>query len=73
MESLPGLTINLQGLVVNAGTEFTQIFGSFWPVVAIAAAIPGFAGIIALLGFLARIFGRAGGGGRYGGWHDDDF
>ena len=72
MESIPGLTVNFQELMVNAATEFTQIFGSFWPAVALGAAIPGIAGILALVGILGRVLGRAGaGGGR--GWQDDDF
>ena len=48
----------------DAGQEFTSIFGTFWPIVAFAAALPGIAAIFGLIGMLARML--------RGGRHDAD-
>ena len=62
--TIPDLDLNMQGLLGDAGQEFTSIFGTFWPIVAFAAALPGIAAIFGLIGMLARML--------RGGRHDAD-
>ena len=62
--TVPDLDVNMQALVADAGQEFTSIFGTFWPAVALAAAFPGIAAVFGLVTLLMRAL--------RGGRHDVD-